>query len=129
MTTTTKTTLKKGDAALYNGKKFRVLFAGETRFGARARLCWFSDESKAFWVDLSKVEPAPKGKVAKAKPAPAVPTFLFADSDGQPVGWASYREAAAEAEIEAEDRRYWRKVEADWAGWADREYENRGEEW
>lgn len=52
--TETKTeTFKVG---IYNGKKFKVLFAGNTKHGERAKLCWFSDEDKSFWVDLTKVE-------------------------------------------------------------------------
>jgi hypothetical protein len=101
--TNTAATLRKGDAALYNGKKFCVLFAGETRFGARAKLCWFSDERKAFWVDLSKVEPVTTTLVAKL--APAIPTF----------------------QVDAE-KLHWRNVEIEWTAEAEREFENRHDE-
>jgi hypothetical protein len=95
-------TLKKGDAALYRGKKYLVQFAGQTRFGARAKLSWFSDESRTFWVDLSKVKPVVSTVVkGKTKVVAHVPTFSMRQDDDEPNGWGlSYQDAAAQAEAE-----------------------------
>lgn len=51
-------TLTKGDAALYRGKKYRVEYIGPTKYGRRAKLSWFSDADKSFWVDADKVSAA-----------------------------------------------------------------------
>lgn len=42
---------------IYNGKKYRILWAGETKYGKRVHLCWWSDETKEFWVDAEFVTP------------------------------------------------------------------------
>ena len=54
-------TLSKGDAALYNGKKYRVDYIGPTKYGRRAKLSWFSDARKSFWGDADKVSAAGTG--------------------------------------------------------------------
>lgn len=41
-------------SAEYKGKKYAVLFIGETKFGRRAHLAFFNGQSD-FWVDASKV--------------------------------------------------------------------------
>lgn len=41
-------------SATYNGKTYRLLWLGETKYGRRAHLQFF-DGSKDFWVDAAKV--------------------------------------------------------------------------
>lgn len=36
--------------ATYNGRKYAVLFIGDTKYGRRAKLA-FTDLSKEFWID------------------------------------------------------------------------------
>lgn len=57
---------------VYNGKRFKVLFAGKTKHGERAKLCWFSDETKAFWVDLNKVQIVENSPAPTPTPKPPV---------------------------------------------------------
>ncbi len=52
--------MRRGDIAEYKGRKYRVLYAGPTRYGDRANL-EFMDGSKSFWVDLSLVRPSRGG--------------------------------------------------------------------
>ena len=40
--------------ALYKGKKYRLDWKGQTKYGKRAKLSFFNG-SKSFWVDLNKV--------------------------------------------------------------------------
>lgn len=40
--------------AVYRGRRYRLEFIGETKFGRRAKLGFF-DGSKSFWVDASLV--------------------------------------------------------------------------
>lgn len=47
-------TISKGDLVRYKTGKYRVGYAGPTKFGERAKL-EFLDGSKSFWTDLSKV--------------------------------------------------------------------------
>lgn len=45
---------KTSQVATYKGRKYRLLFIGETKFGKRAHLQFF-DGTKDFWVDASAV--------------------------------------------------------------------------
>jgi len=40
--------------ALYKGKRYRLLWRGETKYGERAHL-QFLDQSKDFWVSASEI--------------------------------------------------------------------------
>ncbi len=42
--------------AQYKGRKYRLLFKGKTKIGQKAKLGFFGDESKEFWVDADKIE-------------------------------------------------------------------------
>lgn len=46
--------------AMYKGKKYRVEFIGETKFGRRAKLS-FMDGSKQFWVPAAEVNGVKEG--------------------------------------------------------------------
>jgi predicted kinase len=43
------------DAAVYKGRKYKLLWVGPTRYGRRAKL-GFWDGSREFWVDESKIQ-------------------------------------------------------------------------
>jgi|PlaIllAssembly_1097288.scaffolds.fasta_scaffold10906_8 hypothetical protein len=46
----------KGDLVLYKGVKYKVEFAGKTKFGFRAKLSYLNG-TKEFWVNLSDITP------------------------------------------------------------------------
>jgi hypothetical protein len=46
----------KGDLVLYKGVKYKVEFAGKTKFGFRAKLSYLNG-TKEFWVNLSDLTP------------------------------------------------------------------------
>ena len=46
----------KGDLVLYKGVKYKVGFAGKTKFGFRAKLSYLNG-TKEFWVNLSDLTP------------------------------------------------------------------------
>lgn len=48
--------VKPGDTVLYKGRKYKVQYAGKTKFGLKAKLS-FMDGSKEFWVPLNAVQP------------------------------------------------------------------------
>ena len=48
------TATKKNDVATYKGRKYRLLWIGQTKFGRRAKLGYF-DGSKEFWADAAAV--------------------------------------------------------------------------
>jgi hypothetical protein len=50
-----------GKFAQYKGRRYKLLFLGDTSFGKRARLA-FLDGSKQFWVDAAKIAPAEDDK-------------------------------------------------------------------
>lgn len=41
---------------IYRGKKYRILWAGETKYGKRVHLCWWTDKKKDFWADAEECE-------------------------------------------------------------------------
>jgi hypothetical protein len=45
----------------YNGRRYQLLWAGQTKYGNRANLR-FLDGSKSFWVDAAKCEAASVGR-------------------------------------------------------------------
>ena len=47
-----------GDTVFYKGVKYKVGFAGKTKFGYRAKLQYLNG-SKEFWVNLADVTPVP----------------------------------------------------------------------
>ncbi len=49
--------------ATYNGRKYKLVWQGKTKFGQRAKLQFF-DGSKEFWVDASRID------VSDAGPSP-----------------------------------------------------------
>ena len=51
-----KTQNRRPTAAIYKGKKYKVLFAGHTKNGDRAKLGRFDRTGDGFWVDLREVE-------------------------------------------------------------------------
>lgn len=66
----------------YKGKKYRVEFLGQTKFGRRAKLAFFSG-GKSFWVDASAVslaEPTARAGYSGVRPrsqkaTPPAPVF------------------------------------------------------
>lgn len=48
--------ISKGDIVLYKGVKYKVEFAGKTKFGFRAKLSYLNG-SKEFWVNLTDLTP------------------------------------------------------------------------
>jgi hypothetical protein len=58
----------------YKGRKYLLVWAGQTKFGQRAKLA-FLDGSAEFWVDLSRVstQTSKPAVVPAVKPAPVAP--------------------------------------------------------
>jgi hypothetical protein len=90
-------------AAMYKGKKYLVLFCGETKFGKRAKLAFFNRKSE-FWVDADKVSPVePVYKAAlEAQPSPSQPTeeAPAAAPAKEPTMWVNIKRILAKAKDE-----------------------------
>lgn len=54
--------------AEYNGRKYKLLYLGDTKYGLRAKL-GFIDGSKEFWVDAAKVQVSNQGYQYNQRPA------------------------------------------------------------